>query len=77
MKAYRAAVLYFSGRQAVLEQDGLLVVGPDESGREIVQAMGSYQAQVHVTRAWPLNTCLAASSPRALLTCTFTIRSWT
>ena len=46
MKAYRATVLYFSGRQAVLEQDGLLVVGPDESGREIVQAMGSYQAQV-------------------------------
>ncbi|MBC7600889.1 MAG: amidohydrolase family protein, partial [Polaromonas sp.] len=44
MKAYRASVLYFSGRQAMLEQDGLLVVGPDESGRQLVQAMGSYQA---------------------------------
>ena len=44
MKAFRASLLYFSGRQAVLEQDGLLVVGPDEAGRQIVQAMGNYQA---------------------------------
>ena len=42
MKAYRAAVLYFSGRQAVLEQDGLLVVGPDAAGRQRVQAVGDY-----------------------------------
>ena len=44
MKAFRASLLYFSGRQAMLEQDGLLVVGPDEAGRQIVQAMGNYQA---------------------------------
>ena len=46
MKAYRASLLYFSGRQAMLEQDGLLVVGPDASGRQVVQAMGSYPCQV-------------------------------
>ena len=46
MKAYRASLLYFSGRQAVLEQDGLLVVGPDASGRQIVQAIGSYPSQI-------------------------------
>ena len=44
MKAFRASLLYFSGRQAVLEQDGLLVVGPNEAGRQVVQALGSYQA---------------------------------
>ncbi|MES2362756.1 MAG: guanine deaminase [Pseudomonadota bacterium] len=45
MKAYRASLLYFAGdtAQAVFEQDGLLVVGPDEEGRQIVQAIGSYQ----------------------------------
>ena len=45
MKAYRASLLYFSARQAMLEQDGLLVVGPDASGRQIVLAMGNYQTQ--------------------------------
>ena len=45
MKAYRASLLYFSGRQAMLEQDGLLVVGPDASGRQIVLAIGNYQTQ--------------------------------
>lgn len=45
MKAYRAAILYFTGpAQAVLESDGLLVVGPDAEGRQRVQAVGSYQA---------------------------------
>lgn len=44
MKAYRASLLYFSGRHAQFELDGLLVVGPDESGRQIVQAIGSYHA---------------------------------
>lgn len=44
MKAYRASVLYFSGSgQAVLESDGLLVVGPDAAGRQVVQAVGPYQ----------------------------------
>ena len=43
MKAYRASVLYFAGpAQAVLEPDGLLVVGPDARGRQVVQAVGSY-----------------------------------
>lgn len=43
MQAYRASVLYFSGpSQAVLETDGLLVVGPDAQGRQRVQAQGSY-----------------------------------
>ncbi|MGA8783924.1 MAG: guanine deaminase [Polaromonas sp.] len=46
MKAYRASILCFSGpdpaRQAVLESDGLLVVGPNGQGRQLVQAVGSY-----------------------------------
>ncbi|MDB5869212.1 MAG: guanine deaminase [Polaromonas sp.] len=43
MKAYRASILYFSGPgQAVLESDGLLVTGPDASGRDVVQAVGAY-----------------------------------
>ena len=45
MKAYRAAILYFSEpAQAVLESDGLLVVGPNADGRQVVQAVGSYAA---------------------------------
>lgn len=45
MKAYRASVFYFAGpAQAVLETDGLLVVGPDAGGRQVVQAVGSYSA---------------------------------
>ncbi|MBC7607980.1 MAG: guanine deaminase, partial [Polaromonas sp.] len=47
MKAYRASLLYFSdlqgSAQAIFEQDGLLVTGPDKSGRQVVQAIGSYQ----------------------------------
>lgn len=44
MKAYRAAILYFSGPgQAVLESDGLLVVGPDARGVQVVQALGPYR----------------------------------
>ena len=50
MKAYRASLLYFSGvqgdAQAVFEQDGLLVTGPDGSGRQLVQAVGSYQSLI-------------------------------
>ena len=43
MKAYRAAILYFSGpAQAVLESDGLLVTGPNAQGRQVVQAVGDY-----------------------------------
>jgi guanine deaminase len=51
MKAYRASLLYFAAPesqqaagQAVFETDGLLVTGPDVSGRRVVQAVGSYQA---------------------------------
>ena len=43
MKAYRASILYFSGpAQAVLETDGLLVVGPNAQGLQVVQAVGPY-----------------------------------
>jgi guanine deaminase len=43
MKCYRAAILRFdSSGQAVHEQDGLLAVGPDASGRVLVQAVGAY-----------------------------------
>ena len=45
MKAYRAAILYFSAPgQAVLERDGLLVVGPDAVGRQRVVAVGAHAA---------------------------------
>ena len=43
MKALRASLLYFKEQQAVFEQDGLLVIGPDHQGRQVVQAIGSYQ----------------------------------
>jgi guanine deaminase len=51
MKAYRASLLYFAGpnasaEQAVFEQDGLLVVGPDAVGRQVVQAIGDYRQVV-------------------------------
>ena len=43
MKAYRASIFYFAGpAQAVLETDGLLVVGPDGRGRQVVQAVGPF-----------------------------------
>jgi guanine deaminase len=45
MKAYRAAILRFADDQsAVYEEDGLLVVGPDARGRQVVRAVGNYQA---------------------------------
>lgn len=45
MKAWRASILHFAGpAQAVLETDGLLVVGPDAEGRQVVQAVGDYAA---------------------------------
>ena len=43
MKCYRAAILRFDANQAaVYEEDGLLAIGPDASGREVVQAVGAY-----------------------------------
>ncbi len=47
MKAYRASIFYFAGpAQAVLETDGLLVVGPDAAGRQVVQAMIQHLPQL-------------------------------
>ena len=46
MKAYRASLLYFNGKEAILEQDGMLVTGPNAQGRQIVQAIGSFQKVV-------------------------------
>ena len=42
MKAFRASLLYFQGRQAVFEQDGLLVIGSNADGRQVVQAAASF-----------------------------------
>ena len=51
MKCYRAAILRFdSSGQAVHEQDGLLAVGPDASGRVLVQAVGAYADPGAATR---------------------------
>ncbi|MGE0496523.1 MAG: guanine deaminase [Ramlibacter sp.] len=45
MKAYRAAILRFADdRSAIYEADGLLVVGPDATGRQVVRAVGAYSA---------------------------------
>ena len=44
MKAYRASLLYFKDREAIYEQDGLLVTGSNAQGRQVVQAIGSYQS---------------------------------
>ena len=48
MKAYRAAILRFATERephhsAIFEEDGLLVVGPDARGAQVVQAVGSYR----------------------------------
>lgn len=43
IKAYRASLLYFKSREAVYEPDGLLVVGPNALGQQVVQTIGSYQ----------------------------------
>ena len=45
MKCYRAAILRFDAdHRALYEPDGLLAVGPNASGRDVVQAVGSYAA---------------------------------
>jgi len=48
MKAYRSKILYFKPNadprhSAVLEDDGLLVVGPDARGVQVVQAVGPWR----------------------------------
>ncbi|MDP3863364.1 MAG: guanine deaminase, partial [Rhodoferax sp.] len=47
MKAYRAAILRFAtdrdpGQSAIYESDGLLVLGANAQGREVVQAVGPW-----------------------------------
>jgi guanine deaminase len=43
MRGYRGAVLRFADdRSALYEEDGLLVVGPDAGGRQVVRAVGPY-----------------------------------
>ena len=45
MKAYRAALLRFDDQQQpVYESDGLLVIGPDATGRKVVRAAGDHAA---------------------------------
>ncbi|WP_048439121.1 guanine deaminase [Caenimonas sp. SL110] len=45
MRAWRAAILRFADDgHAVYDADGLLVVGPDAHGRQVVRAVGPYQA---------------------------------
>ena len=46
MKALRASLLRFdpTTTQAQFEEDGLLVIGPDSRGRQVVQAAGSCSA---------------------------------
>lgn len=49
MKAYRAAILRFDPARApreaaIFEEDGLLVVGPNAQGQQLVQAVGPYHA---------------------------------
>jgi guanine deaminase len=63
MKAYRASVLRFSregepGRSAVFDEDGLLVVGPDGGGTQVVKAVGPYRELKNLfsgvaTEHWP------------------------
>jgi guanine deaminase len=52
MKAYRAAILRFSAEagspgQAIYDEDGLLVVGPDDQGTQVVLAVGAYNELKH------------------------------
>lgn len=43
MRAYRAALLRFADdRSAIYDEDGLLVIGPDAQGRQVVRAAGAY-----------------------------------
>jgi guanine deaminase len=45
MQAFRAALLRFAeDRSALYDEDGLLVVGPDAHGRQVVRAAGAYAA---------------------------------
>ena len=48
MKAYRASILWFAPHRAgpalaLFEEDGLLVVGPNAAGTQVVQAVGAWR----------------------------------
>jgi guanine deaminase len=48
MKAYRASLLWFAAHdvgapRACFEEDGLLLVGPDATGRQVVQDIGAWR----------------------------------
>ncbi|MFM1981090.1 MAG: hypothetical protein RLZ68_2355, partial [Pseudomonadota bacterium] len=48
MKAYRASLLWFAPHsdgpaRALFEEDGLLVVGPNAQGTQVVQAIGPWR----------------------------------
>ena len=48
MKAYRASLLWFAPHsegppQALFEEDGLLVIGPNSAGLQVVQAIGAWR----------------------------------
>jgi guanine deaminase len=61
MKAYRAALLRFDDHgQPLYDSDGLLVVGPDATGRRVVRAAGSHDALADRFPAWRSKTCAAA-----------------
>jgi hypothetical protein len=77
MKAWRASLLRFDDDgQAVFDTDGLLVTGPDAAGRRVVIAVGAYHDALWrpLPRRAGDSTCPAASSRRALSTCTSTTR---
>lgn len=47
MKVYRASLLWFTGADPAsvcFEEDGLLAIAPNAEGRQVVQAVGSWQA---------------------------------
>ena len=47
MKAYRASLLRFDeAQQPVYDRDGLLLIGPDAKGRQVVRAAGSHEALI-------------------------------
>lgn len=56
IQAYRAKILYFANdkvptHSARFEEDGLLVIGPNSKGKQVVLAVGSYQNLIADTRA--------------------------
>ena len=56
MRAYRSAILRFDdAKRAVYEADGLLVVGPNSQGRQVVIAVGSYHSLLHIYSGLPVD----------------------